>query len=291
MKRLEQVYNTIDSFLTNVISSSVSIVKILLQSDFSHKKNLPKGGKECIILGNGPSLADSLAEYASILRQYQLIAVNSFALTKEYELLKPDYYVMHDPGLWISENELSSKIYKAITEKTNWPLTLLFPVQAKKSNAIRDLESEKVKIIFYNYTIFKGFKNLKHYFFKKNLAMPQSQNVLVACLFLALNMGTQTIYILGSDHTWHENISVNDQNILCVKDVHYYDEGVEINLRPFKKGLHLDETFKVSEIFEAWTKVFKGYETINEYAETLNAKVYNASKISFIDAFERRRLS
>ncbi|WP_353134769.1 6-hydroxymethylpterin diphosphokinase MptE-like protein [Pseudopedobacter sp.] len=290
MKRLEHIYNSVGNLLTNAISSTASIVKILIQSDLEVKRHLTKGIKECVILGNGPSLAHSLIEYASVLNKYQLIAVNSFALTKEYKALKPSYYVMHDPGLWTSENDLSNRIFDAIKLTTDWPIIVYLPAQAKRHKTTEKLVSENVYIHFYNYTVFKGFQNIGHYFFKKNLAMPQSQNVLVACLFLTINMGFKDIYILGADHTWHENISVNADNILCVKDVHYYDQEVDIKLRPFKKGLHLEETFKVSEIFEAWAKVFKGYEAISRYAKTKNAHIYNASKVSFIDAFERRKL-
>ena len=290
MKRLEQIYNSVSSFSSNIINSAVSIAKILIQSDLEVKNRPTKGVKKCVILGNGPSLAHSLIEYASTLNKYQLIAVNSFALTDEYTVLKPSYYVMHDPGLWVSENELSNKIFDAIKLTTDWQITVCFPVQAKKSKTIQRLASENIHIYFYNYTIFKGFSSIRHYFFKKNLAMPQSQNVLVACLFLVLNMDFKEIYILGADHTWHENICVNEENILCVKDIHYYDKGAEAGLRPFKKGLHLDETFKVSEIFEAWAKVFRGYETIVSYAKIKGAYIYNASKVSFIDTFERRNL-
>lgn len=292
MKRLEQVYNAINDFLTNVINSSVSIAKILLQSSFSSTRNLPQDdkGKDCVILGNGPSLADSLIEYASNLDKYQLIAVNSFALTKEYELLKPAYYVIHDPAFWTAKHELPSKVFDAIRKKTDWSMTLYIPTKAQKNNSVNSLASDKIQIVYYNYTVYKGFRDLGFFFFKRNLAMPQSQNVLVACLYLAINNGFKNIYILGADHTWHENLAVNENNILCLKDFHFYDNGAEINLKPFRKGLDTTETHKVSEIFEIWAKVFRGYEMIASYARKTRTNIYNSSKVTFIDAFERKKL-
>lgn len=290
MKRLEQIYNSVSSFSSNIINSAVSIAKILIQSDLEVKNHPTKGVKKCVILGNGPSLAHSLIEYASTLNKYQLIAVNSFALTDEYTVLKPSYYVMHDPAFWMAKHDLPERVFNAIKLKTNWPIVIYIPSKAKKSNAVQKLASDNIQIVFYNYTVYKGFKNLGHYLFRKSLAMPQSQNVMVACLFLAINTGFKDIYILGADHTWHENLAVDDNNILCLKDVHFYDKGTEIKLKPFKKGLDVEETFKVSEIFEIWAKVFRGYEIISSYAKLKKTNIYNASKVSFIDIFERRKL-
>ncbi|RZJ63326.1 MAG: hypothetical protein EOO47_28675 [Flavobacterium sp.] len=104
-------------------------------------------------------------------------------------------------------------------------------------------------------------------------------------------MGFKETYLLGADHTWHENLVVNNDNVLCIKDVHYYDRNQEVNIKPFYKGLYTKETFSVAEIFENWMKVFKGYEAIAKYATYCSSSVINASDISFIDAFERREIT
>lgn len=291
MQWLENIYNSTSTFLTNVLNSGISIVKVLIRSNLNIKNHPIKGIKKCVILGNGPSLSDSLIEYASILQNYQLIAVNGFALAKEYLVLKPNYYVLHDPAFWTAEDKLPEKIFNAIKSKTDWPLTIYIPNQAKNSLLINSLISEKITIIYYNYVVYKGFTSLGHFLFNKNLAMPQSQNVLVACLFLTINMGFKDIYTLGADHTWHENLVVNENNVLCIKNVHFYSEETKVDFKPFRKGLDVEETFKVYEIFEIWTKVFKGYEVISGYAKAKGSKIYNASKVSFIDTFERKKLS
>lgn len=291
MQSLEKTYNLISSFLTKVINSGISILKLLIQADFNLKLTSTSDNQKCVILGNGPSLGKSLIEYEKDLQETPLICVNLFALTKEYEILKPKYYIMHDPGLWFIESDLTRKIGTAIKEKTNWNVTIYVPYKARKSKFIQNLESQFVTVSFYNYSIFKGFQSLANYLFKKNLAMPQCQNVLVASLFLAINIGFKNIYFIGADHTWHENLIVNQDNILCIKDVHYYDEGAEIKHKPFYKGLHMKDTFKVAEIFETWTKVFKGYGVISEYSKYTNTNIFNASEVSFIDSFERRKIS
>lgn len=291
MQVLENIYNQLSFILSNLFNSLLSLLKVILQSDFNIK--YPKANlKQCIILGNGPSLSQSLTKHPDFFNTAPLVCVNSFALTVDYTKLKPSYYVMHDPGLWLSDSDLSINIFAAIADKTDWPLTLFIPRKARKSKYITKLtQHHNITIAPYNYTIFKGFNGLAHWLYKQNLAMPQSQNVLVACLFLCINLKFEEIYVFGADHTWHENLHVNDDNVLCIKDVHYYDNKEEVSLRKFYKGLHLKETFKVHEIFEAWSKVFKGYVAIEKYAKFCEAKIYNASEVSFIDIFERRKIS
>jgi hypothetical protein len=291
MQRLEYFYKKTGSLLSRTLNTVTSFAKILIQSKLNLKSHQPANTNKCIILGNGPSLATSLEVYNSKFADYTLLCVNLFALNKEYELLKPKFYVMHDPALWKSEGDLTKRIATAIKEKTSWPIKIFFPFKSRNSKFIQDLNSEHVEVVYYNYTIFKGFNAISNYVFKRNLAMPQSQNVLVACLYLCINMGFKETYLLGADHTWHENLMVDENNVLCITDVHFYDRDQKINARPFYKGLYTKETFSVAEIFENWTKVFKGYEAISKYAAFRKVKIFNASHVSFIDAFERREIS
>ena len=120
--------------------------------------------------------------------------------------------------------------------------------------------------------------------------MPQSQNVLVASTFLAINTGFKEINIVGADHTWHEHLHVDENNVLTNKQFHFYDNEEKITYVPFKKGMHLSETFKVHEIFATWSKTFYGYFVLQNYANSRNCKIYNASEITFIDAFERKKI-
>ncbi len=119
--------------------------------------------------------------------------------------------------------------------------------------------------------------------------MPQSQNVLVASLFAGINIGFKTIHIVGADHTWHENLHVNEYNQLCIKDEHFYDNGTAISYRPFYTNAKRTSTFTMYEIFTTLAKAFLGYTMIKKYADHRGTTIYNASEISFIDAFERKK--
>ena len=102
-------------------------------------------------------------------------------------------------------------------------------------------------------------------FYKRNLAMPQSQNVLVACLFIAINMRFKQIYLAGADHNWLESLFVNQDNQLCIKEFHFYTEKPnELKYQLFYKNHETKEMFSVKEILQTFSKVFEGYENIKK---------------------------
>lgn len=289
---LEKAYRKITEVIATIANSYISVLKIILQSRFSVK--LPDAGKTtCIILGNGPSLKESLLKHPAFFKQHTLVCVNHFAMSKEYAELRPSYYVMLDPVLWLRNNDPSiKKTFDAIIENTTWELTMLVPQKVKGAAFLKRITeaNPNIRICHFNYTVFKGFRRFAHTFFRLNLAMPQSQNVLVASVFLCINMHFKKIILVGADHTWHQNLHVNEFNQLCVKDVHFYDGESKVDYRLFYKDATLQDTFRMDEILFTLGKAFYGYRVLKHYADEEGVCIYNASEVSFIDAFERKKL-
>lgn len=217
--------------------------------------------------------------------------MNAFSLSATYTDLKPAYYVLLDPSFWESSTDFLSNTLKGIAQKTTWKLQLLLPVQAAKSPYLSEIKANKnIQICYYNYTVYKGFEGLGHMLFKKNLCMPQSQNVLVAAIFLSINLGFKEVFLTGADHTWHESLHVDENNVLCIKDVHFYENETSIKYKPFIADLDTKRTHRVDEIFAIWSKTFYGYIALNSYANYRQVQILNASELSFIDAFKRVKL-
>ncbi len=289
---MEKIVKELVWFMKQSANTFASIIKVLIKSKSS--KGFPMAASSsAIVLGNGPSLRTSLEKYPAFFHQHPLIAVNSFSITPEYSLLKPTYYVVLDPGFWFGDSEVVTNTIKGLVEKTSWPLNLMVPHLAKKSPLFATLEKQNpnIKLVYFNYTVYKGFKGIGHWLYRKNMAMPQSQNVMVASLFLALNIGFKEVYLFGADHTWHESLMVNNENVVCFKDSHFYEGTEKTTYRPFYKGIHLKETFTSEEVFVTFSKIFKGYMQVEHYSKYLGSKIYNASEVSFIDAFERTKPS
>jgi hypothetical protein len=120
-----------------------------------------------------------------------------------------------------------------------------------------------------------------------NLGMPRPHNVLVPTLFLALKMGFKNVVLFGADHSWHEEIRIDESNQLTVNHEHFYDKSKQI--MPMYK---LDgKEYYLHDVFRKLHLAFKGYFVLKEYADYLGSKILNASKKSYIDAFEKIKLS
>lgn len=289
--KINQLLNQSGFFVKQCLHTGISLAKVIVRL---HRKTALPGAKEdsCILLGNGPSLKTSLDQNPDFFRKHPLICVNSFSLTNEYTELKPSYCVILDPGFWMSSESVVINTVQSLIEKTSWPLIIMIPREARRSALFSGLEKQNnnIKVIYFNYTVFKGFTKISHFFYKRNIAMPQSQNVLVAALFLGINIGYKNIYLFGADHTWHENLHIDENNVLCVKHIHFYEKEEKVSYVPFYKSLHSKAVFRMDEIFLLFTKTFHGYVALDKYAKSRGCIIYNASKISFIDAFKRIKL-
>ena len=80
------------------------------------------------ILGNGPSLKEQLPRLIAekAWEQTDIMAVNFFALSEEYKVVRPKFYVISDPQFFrkAGRNERIEQFYNALAEQTTWPMTL-----------------------------------------------------------------------------------------------------------------------------------------------------------------------
>jgi len=268
----------------------VSIVKVLVKS----KRVAPfplANAEKCLVLGTGPSLKESLVKHRSYFLENEILCVNALAATDEYELLKPRQYIMLDQAFWESDHPSVIATWQTLREKTSWKMHLFLPVSAKNASFVKSiLHHSHIKVFFFNYTVFKGFEGIAAFFYKRNLAMPQCQNILVAATFMAVNLGYKRIELFGADHNWHEQLHVDENNLVCIKQVHFNEDVKELKYVPFYKLAHSKEVFRMDEIYLAWAKVFYGYQKVKEYALRRGVSIYNASEVSFIDAYDRIKI-
>lgn len=282
------------SYIKNLNSFLISIVRVILYSKFNVGIKFIKEKGTCYILGNGPSLKHDIAINFEFLKGQNLFVVNDFAISDNFELLKPKYYVFADPSYWgIGANDeiilQCNKVLEIIFLKVDWPMYIVIPNSAFKSKIFQNkfyLKSN-IKIIDFNDSTFEGFEITNNFFYKYNLGIPPMKNVLVACIYLATNMGFLEINLLGADHSWTESLAVNDTNTLCIKESHFYDSK-KMNFTPFKK-IH-GGIYKMHEVLREYAQMFESYHILLKYVEFKGVKVFNRCSNSFIDAFERKKM-
>ena len=116
--------------------------------------------------------------------------------------------------------------------------------------------------------------------------MPPPQNVLIGALMAAIHCGFKRIYILGADHSWHQDIRIKDDNSLEITDRHFYDTSGK-NLKKHH-GESLEEV-GIADFFLELTRTFRSHQMIEAYARSKGVEIINASSLSFIDAYRKIR--
>jgi hypothetical protein len=137
---------------------------------------------------------------------------------------------------------------------------------------------------FYNPTPIEGIKWIKYRLFRLNLGVPRPHNVLIPGIVIALNIGFKKIFLLGADHSWLKEISVDENNTVLINQKHFYNlESSKAKAMYNKSGGHR----KLHELLMKFVYSFEGYFILKGYADRLGATVVNATPESYIDAFER----
>lgn len=246
------------------------------------------------VMGNGPSLKESLGLILQSKEQKKFFAVNDFAASDLYKKVKPSYYILVDNAYWVKDEkaterdlELRRQVFTSLIDNTDWELGLFIPDFAYKKGYFNHLmKNKRISLIPFSRFSIKCehsdfyFKNLK----KNNTAY--FNNVLANAIYCAINLGFDELNILGAEHSWTKDIRVNEKNQVCTIKKHFFEN--DSDLIPWQKSD--GSYFTMYEILSSLTLHFQAYELLEEYAKRNNVKIYNITPGSFIDAFERRTI-
>lgn len=256
-------------------------------------------GEECVILVNGPSLNNTLNDEKSLnfIKSRKKFCVNASFTNKKILELKPEYVVFMDHAYWAKDlsEEIQAEVLPVVDAllKVDWDTTIFISKDAQDWNFFMDIpkRNKNVKMVYVNTSMSEMSQSEQRFLeYKSNISMPRVQNVLVACLYIGINAGFENIYLFGVDHSWHENIIVKDDNLLYMKNIHFYDkeEITEYNL--VYKNAKNTQPFSVAELLEAFAYMHRSYEELELYSKYMGTKIYNSSAYSCVDAFERFKI-
>jgi len=290
MSGLEKLYLKLSDFQ----KSLGSIFKVLLRSNFSTSNSLAVS-ESIIIMGNGPSLKNELSEHTTLLKNNTTLAVNFFANTQFYTTIQPNIYLINAPEFWMEEIEerfekLRTVFFKNIIELTSWEMEFQIPASAFKSKYFNEQKRffpQNISVVRFNPIPVEGLSTINHFFFSKNLGMPRPHNVIIPCMMNCINAGYKNIALIGVDHSWLPELSVNEDNVAMLHQKHFYDSNSSKD-RPMKNLERKPR--KLHEILEKFYFSFRGYFIVRNYAESRSANIYNCTKGSFIDAFDRKTI-
>lgn len=276
----------------------------IIDSIFSYKETCLQQ-EDYVVFWNGPSLQDSVEKNFNFIKDKKKIVVNNFFRSKYFFQMKPELYIIADGAYWVKNsvnllqdgssaqlnkkrlNLIQDEFLDCMSNQVKWPITLYLPLQSRIDWVIqsRIKKNHNINIEYYSLTpISTGIASLDYFLYDLGVGMPCAQTVLIAAIFIPIFLWVKNIFVFWADHSWHEDLFVDKNNLLYTKDKHFYDQ--KMNLIPIlADGINPS---KIHKEFLSLYKAFKGHILLEGYAKHRNVKVYNASEISYIDAYERR---
>lgn len=285
----------ISSWYRKLFQSFSSLMKVIFLSKiFCKLSKIKTNSDRIIILGNGPSLKEDLDSNIENIKNNELICVNHFANSNYYEVLKPRHYVAIAYDLFMDDVlphfiEASNILFENIANKTFWDMYFYVPHIAKKHKRWQNiiLKNKNISIIYINLTPVEGFKCFRHFLYNNLLGMPRPHNVMIPSIFIALNLKVKEIALLGVDHSWLKEIHVDDNNNVLFFNKHFYDN--QNSAKGFDR--YGKEFLKLHEILITLSRAFESYHILNEFSKSKKINIFNCTKGSYIDAFERKNIT
>lgn len=279
--------------MASTITESIkSVVKLLFQTGSTdlpkmrkliHSEYKDKQDKEAVILGNGPSLNETISTKKVWLANKHLICVNFFANSPYFNELKPWGYVLADPHFFQNPEAPNVRQLFENLNAVDWQMNLFIPRKYFK-NISNLLTNKNLNILRYNPIAIEGYCWLENLCFGANRGMPRPRNVIIPAIMIGIALGFNTLYIAGADHTWTRDLSVDEDNQVLSHQPHFYNDKPEEQRRI--ASIYKGKPFH--KVLENFMLVFKGYHRLAEYSAKKHVEIFNITPGSFIDAFPRK---
>nr|WP_321486338.1 hypothetical protein [uncultured Draconibacterium sp.] len=245
------------------------------------------------VLANGPSLKSDLESIVEEhnLNKKEFVVLNFFAFDNIFFELEPKYYCFADHMFFIENshrNEEVFKLYKILNTYVDWDLEIFIPLGSFDSFVDKARFTNKhITIRKVNNTFYTGNNSFKHFFYKNGLSTPRLQTVAILAIYVALNKGFTDIDVYGIDHTFFDNLTVDNQNRLCNKERHFYSpEDSDVVLKPILRNDN-NQPFTIAEYISAISEMFKSHDLLSGYSKYLNAIITNRTSKSLVDSYNR----
>lgn len=254
----------------------------------------PKQYEKCLVIGNGPSLTQSLATLAEQAPQADFVTVNHFSEDPLFAELKPTKHVLLDAYFWADDaaeelKQKREKFYASLT-KVDWPITLYAPSTANQEYMRRMLTNENVKLVFFGgcpvtRIPLKIPTSMTANLYETSDLIPPVCNVLIYAVFIAVLTGYSQIDIYGADLSFHMDVQVDQQsNELLMSYTHYYGKTEMV---PWRKNPQRTQPFTMHELMSLTSDTYYAHKSIYAMAKKRNISMHNKSSFSLIDVYPR----
>ena len=143
--------------LSEAGASAASLVKMGLRSRPVKGMQKSPRERELVVLGNGPSLAQTLEKHRQWLADRDLMAVNFAANSAEFQRLMPQHYVLADPHFFhgAASDPNVARLWDNL-RRADWPMTLHVPASELGATEAAIAKHGNITVSPYNLTPVEG---------------------------------------------------------------------------------------------------------------------------------------
>ena len=277
-----KVFNSLVSvfFLTIV---SIIRMSVLTNFKLAFKRGSIKrirNAEKCTILANGPSLKAAFENGEVFTDCCDIACVNSFCESEYFWKIKPALYFLIDGEFFNPTIERCVKQVdrlKSALAKVDWPMTLIISTSSGNRGVLEGLTNPMIKVVRINTTTVNGYKWFRHNAYDLYLGMPICQTVTNMAICFAIQLKYKNIYLYGADHGWTKDLRVDDDNVCCYGDRHVFNTALTV--------IKLD--YSIVTLLRNYANMFESHWLLKDYADSVGVKIWNCTRGSFIDAYER----
>ena len=294
MRISEKIISAIRDSFDTMLFFATMVVKEDFHNYIKRSGAIDMARSKCVaILGNGPSLKRELPQLIAqrAWEEKDILAVNFFALSEEFALIKPKYYVISDPMFFrkAGYGERVQELYKDLAEKVSWPIKLYVQYYNPEHFDYRSAigHNPNIEIVPFHSIVFHGFRSVEFWCYRRGLGSGNFGTVIQNGEFIALQLGYRRIELYGVDHTLLDGLMVDEKNRVCRRKSHYYDSEQSPAEPIYYNATNPPRPYTMSEYLSETAELFRGHEVLRDFSEKCGAEIINRTANSMIDAYKR----
>lgn len=281
---MKQLIKTVLSFINTSFSLIAWCIWQTINGLWTYGKvQKSEHNKTIRIIANSPSLNEEL-EQMDMNVEADYCMVNDSMTTPLFRKFRPSRFVLADPLYFNRDLEGDNNPRVEAFKQCNWQMQLYVPKSVVSIVKDKLRECKTISIHALPSSLPKSVSpfSVRNFFYRRGMACPIIQNVLVGAIYTSLMSGYKNIELYGVGHTWTTQLAVNELNQVCLSDVHYYDLNA-----PMQPWITVEgKPYKMHTVLRDLAQMFDSYWDLREFADTIpGVLIINKTRGSFIDAF------
>ena len=282
----------LSDFILLIFSILLFPITIFRKNNFTFRKSYDKA----ILMCHGPSLSDDFEWIVQQQSHSLIFAVNFFACTKYFPVIKPDLYLFADPVYWRSDTNADfsadNKLIVESLSSVDWPMYIVCPPEGISSLKAQ-LGTNPYLHFSPLYNLPFEFNNIKLYsiLLLLGLITPSFSTVAVLSVWTALSLRIKRIYLSGFDFSFFREYFVDPSTNLLYSSYSHFYKNTKAQSNAQIKYIGQSSSKMIHTRLSQCSKSFNQMFLLSKLAKRLNLDVFNLSQVSYLDCFERVKSS